>query len=56
MADDQIRQLACERQPTPVVKRAAVEAGMRTLRQDGWHKVLRGLTTISEVLRVTKID
>ena len=33
-----------------------MKAGMRTLRQDGWRKVLRGKTTIDEVLRVTKAD
>ena len=27
--------------------------GMLTLRQDGWRKVLDGITTIQEVLRVT---
>jgi type II secretory ATPase GspE/PulE/Tfp pilus assembly ATPase PilB-like protein len=27
---------------------------MRTLREDGWLKVKRGMTTISEVLRVTQ--
>jgi type II secretory ATPase GspE/PulE/Tfp pilus assembly ATPase PilB-like protein len=27
---------------------------MRTLREDGWLKVKRGVTTISEVLRVTQ--
>jgi general secretion pathway protein E/type IV pilus assembly protein PilB len=56
VASDEIRQLVCDRQPANVIKRAAVAAGMRTLRQDGWQKVLRGLTTVSEVLRVTKVD
>ena len=27
--------------------------GMVTLRQDGWHKVQAGITTVEEVLRVT---
>jgi type II secretory ATPase GspE/PulE/Tfp pilus assembly ATPase PilB-like protein len=27
---------------------------MRTLREDGWMKVKQGVTTISEVLRVTQ--
>ncbi len=27
---------------------------MRTLREDGWLKVKQGVTTISEVLRVTQ--
>ncbi|MCA9167120.1 MAG: type II secretion system ATPase GspE [Planctomycetales bacterium] len=56
VANEQIRQLASERQSSVVIKNAAIAAGMRTLRQDGWHKVLQGTTTIAEVLRVTKAD
>jgi len=56
VSDDEIRGLASDRAPTNVVKRAAMKAGMRTLRQDGWHKVCHGLTTVDEVLRVTKSD
>ncbi len=56
MANDSLRQLASERQPSTVIKQAAVALGMRTLRQDGWQKVLEGVTTIAEVLRVTKAD
>ena len=33
-----------------------MEAGMRTLRTDGWNKVKGGETTIEEVLRVTQIE
>jgi type II secretory ATPase GspE/PulE/Tfp pilus assembly ATPase PilB-like protein len=29
---------------------------MRTLRDDGWNKVLRGVTTVDEIVRVTKSD
>ena len=29
---------------------------MRTLREDAWLKVLDGITTVDEVLRVTKGD
>ncbi len=53
---DEVRRLAAERAPTNLVKQAAMQAGMRTLRQDGWRKVLRGETTVDEVLRVTKTD
>jgi len=35
---------------------AARKDGMRTLREDAWCKVLGGVTTIDEVLRVTKGD
>jgi general secretion pathway protein E/type IV pilus assembly protein PilB len=54
--DDEIRRLASDRAPTNLVKQAAMDAGMRTLRQDGWRKVRRGQTTVEEVLRVTKSD
>jgi len=54
--NDEVRKLASERAPTNFVKQAAIRAGMRTLRQDGWRKVLRGITSIEEVLRVTKVD
>ncbi len=56
LSDDRIRALANERQPTQVLKQAAIEAGMKTLRQDGWDKVLSGITSLDEVLRVTKED
>jgi len=54
--NDEIRRLASERTPTNLIKQAAMRAGMRTLRQDGWRKVCRGQTTGDEVLRVTKSD
>jgi len=56
LANDEIRRLTSERTPSHLVKQAATSAGMRTLREDGWGKVRRGLTTIEEVLRVTKAD
>ena len=39
-----------------VIRRAALAAGMRTLRDDGIAKVLQGATTFDEVLRVTRED
>ena len=36
------------------IKNEAVQQKMRTLRQDGMQKVLNGLTTVEEVLRVTQ--
>ena len=49
---DELRHVVLRRAPSSEVKRLAVEQGMRTLRQDGWRKVLEGLTTPSEVARV----
>ncbi|MFC1758498.1 GspE/PulE family protein [Planctomycetota bacterium] len=56
VSNDEIRHLANERKSSNVIKRAAQDAGMATLRDDGWEKVLQGITTIDEVLRVTKAD
>ncbi len=36
------------------IQTAAVKAGMTTMQQDGFAKAMRGLTTVEEVLRVTK--
>src|SRR5207244_41594 len=38
------------------LKRAAVAAGMKSLRQSGLSKVAEGMTTIEEILRVTMAD
>lgn len=56
VANDELRRLTSARTPTNLVKQAAIKAGMRTLRQDGWKKVCRGATSIDEVVRVTKSD
>ena len=36
------------------IKQIAILEGMKTLRQHGWEKVALGLTSPSEVLRVTE--
>jgi len=49
-----IRELAHDRANTWSIEQAAVAEGMRTLRSDGWLKVLTGRTTVDEVVRVSK--
>jgi len=56
MLDDQIRNMALKNTDAVAVKRAAINAGMRTLRDDGARKVVAGLTSISEIMRVTQED
>ena len=51
-----IRTLITARASTSELKTTALRAGMRTLRTDGWSKVLQGLTTLDEVLRVSEED
>ncbi|MBL7071968.1 MAG: Flp pilus assembly complex ATPase component TadA [Candidatus Omnitrophica bacterium] len=54
--DTDIRDLILARQPADKIKEKGIEKGMRTLRQDGWEKIKRGVTTPSEVLRVTEAE
>ena len=53
---EDIRHMANERASTWEIDKAATVNGMRSLRQDGWRKVLLGETTVDEVLRVTRGD
>ncbi|OIO38397.1 MAG: type II secretion system protein GspE [Candidatus Omnitrophica bacterium CG1_02_49_10] len=52
--DDEIRQMILKRTSSNEIKKLAVSKGMKTLRDDGLHKVMEGLTTIAEVIRVTQ--
>ena len=56
VTNDEIRRLATERASSDIIKKAAMANGMQSMRMDGWDKVLRGITTLDEVLRVTKAD
>jgi general secretion pathway protein E len=51
---EEIQRFILEKKDSNVIKEAARKNGMRTLREDGWVKVKQGLTTVSEVLRVTQ--
>ncbi len=54
--DNALRPLVMDRAPATTLRNVACERGMQTLRADGWKKVLRGVTTLEEVLRVTRQD
>jgi general secretion pathway protein E len=51
---ESIRSLVIAHSPMSEIKQKGIAEGMRTLRDDGWEKVLGGVTTIDEVLRVTE--
>jgi general secretion pathway protein E len=51
---DEIKALILERASAGKVKDAAIQQGMRTLRDDGWRSVRTGVTTVAEVVRVTQ--
>lgn len=56
VVDDKLRELAHEGVSTWEIKKAAIAGGMKTLRDDGWRKVISGQTSVEEVLRITKGD
>jgi type II secretory ATPase GspE/PulE/Tfp pilus assembly ATPase PilB-like protein len=53
---NEIRKLITEKNDSDVIVKQAVKEGMTTMLDDGLSKVIKGLTTIEEVLRVTKIE
>jgi len=52
--NDELRRLTVSNCDSNLLRKTAIESGMVTLRSDGFSKVARGLTTLSEVLRVTQ--
>ena len=52
--DDDIRALVSQNVDSKTIKHKAIQKGMHTLRADGAVKVLRGVTSVAEVLRATE--
>ena len=53
---EDIQRMIFEKLPAHELRERAREHGMRTLREDGMRKVLAGITTVEEVMRVTLGD
>lgn len=51
-----IRKLVIERVDAETIESAARKEGMKNMMEDGLEKVSKGLTTIEEVMRATKVD
>ncbi|MDR7520158.1 MAG: type II secretion system ATPase GspE [Armatimonadota bacterium] len=56
MITDPIRKLIVERASSTEIKAQAIREGMRTLREDAFEKVLSGVSTIDEILRVVYVQ
>jgi type II secretory ATPase GspE/PulE/Tfp pilus assembly ATPase PilB-like protein len=56
MIDDHMRDLIVQRKSAGEMVRVARDKGLKLMREDGWTKVRKGVTTVEEVLRVTKLD
>jgi type IV pilus assembly protein PilB len=52
--DDSIKVAILEKKDSSVIEKIAVQNGMTTMMEDGLRKIFEGLTTIEEVMRVTK--
>jgi len=51
-----IRQLIIDRADADTIAKAAMKEGMKTILMDGFAKIAAGVTTVEEVLRVTKAE
>ncbi len=56
LVNDEIRSLIMQRKDGGAIKKRALDLGMKTFRDHGVEKVLKGITTIEEVLSNTQID
>jgi len=52
----ELRELAFNRAPSTQIRKAALASGMQSLREDGKLKILAGVTTAEEVLRVAQAE
>lgn len=50
---ESVQRLAVARASSREIRQLAIDEGMVTLREDGWQKVLAGVSSIEEILRVT---
>ena len=53
---ERVQNLAQERASAWELKKAALDEGMLTLRDDGWDKVIAGSTSIEEIQRISKAE
>jgi type II secretory ATPase GspE/PulE/Tfp pilus assembly ATPase PilB-like protein len=51
-----VKKLIADKNDSDVITREAIKEGMTTMQEDGISKIAKGLTTLGEVLRVTKVE
>ncbi|HAZ09743.1 MAG TPA: type II secretion system protein GspE [Candidatus Omnitrophica bacterium] len=54
IVNDKIRKLIVDKASSDIIKKTAIEIGMKTLRDDSLDKVLKGITTPEEVIKATQ--
>ena len=53
---NEIRKLITKKEDSDIISKQAISEGMTTILDDGLDKGVKGVTTIEEVLRVTKVE
>ncbi len=53
LLDEETQDMICNHVASTELRRTARERGMRTLRENGWEKVVAGKTSIEEITRIT---
>ncbi len=56
LINDELRALIIQKADAATIKKAAIRAGMRTLRQDALDKVFEGTTSVEEVVRAINAE
>jgi type II secretory ATPase GspE/PulE/Tfp pilus assembly ATPase PilB-like protein len=51
-----LRRMIIRKETGSALKARAIQDGMESLRTDGWRRVLKGQTTVEEIVRVTQAD
>lgn len=51
-----IKKLIADKNDSDVIAKEAILEGMTTMQEDGIDKIVKGMTTLEEVLRVTKVE
>jgi len=54
--NENLRRMVIRKETGTAMKARAIADGMDTLRDDGWRRVVKGQTTVEEVVRVTQQD
>ena len=52
--DEDIESAIIKRQNATQIRDLSLSKGMKTLREDGWHKAFKGVTSVKEIMRVTE--
>jgi general secretion pathway protein E len=56
VVNENLRRMVIRKETGTALKARALQDGMESLRTDGWRRVLKGQTTVEEIVRVTQQD